>query len=147
MRSVIGSDPKDRRRKPNTIPIIALINRPCAGFTVKKKINNHIKYSTHCSVLDFTICMYQIFSQSYIYTVYTLYTVHTTHCLCTRVLYTYYVYNINYIDVFKNTRHCVTYIGLQRTLMPGYNFQRNRLQPPVALIIILHIHSTIAQYI
>jgi len=37
MRSVIGFDPKKRRRKPNKIPIIALINRPCAGFTVKKK--------------------------------------------------------------------------------------------------------------
>jgi len=83
--SVIGFDPKDRRRrKPNTIPIIALINRPCAVFTVKKKliIILNIQHIAAYSIVRSVYCTKYSRNRLYIYTV------HTTHCLYTRVLYT-----------------------------------------------------------
>jgi len=51
MRSVIGFDPKEKKKKTEYNTYKSIDKPTVRG---EKKINNHIIYSTHCSVLGCT---------------------------------------------------------------------------------------------
>jgi len=79
MRSVIGFDPKEKKKKTEYNTYNSIDKPTVRG---EKKINNHILYSTHCSV--HTLCIYNIIMYQTLSKVEILYT-WRTHTVYTRV--------------------------------------------------------------